>query len=162
MNIEEVLLPKRESLMRELKQLDSIISQIQDEYSKKLEQLQEQKRPFQEALRHVEALLKLEGWSMAANPDANATNNTGATSAIDAAFSLLEELHQPMHYKEIVEKLHERRIYIAGKDPAATLLSKMSRDTRFKRTKRGTYALSSWRIRTTKTKHRKTIKPENR
>jgi hypothetical protein len=66
----------------------------------------------------------------------------------DAVLNLLEERRQPMHYKEIAAKLQEGNTYIPGKNPAATLLSRMNRDSRFKRTKkRGTYTLSTWQVR---------------
>ncbi len=151
-DVKEALLGKRAQLTGELKELDAIISEVQREYSLRLEQLLAQKKPLEDALYHVEALLRFEGPSIKdglrvghgiATPAAIAR-----TSVTDAVSSLLEELHQPMHYKDIAAKLQERNTYIPGKKPAATLLSRMSRDNRFKRTKkRGTYALSTWRVR---------------
>ena len=164
-DVKAVLLVKRDNLIVELKQIDEAISQVQEEYSMNIERLQEQKKPPQEALQHVEALLKLEENTSSNRDDikrANAAIGTGAAYIIDATFNLLEELHQPMHYKDITSDLQERRIYIPGKDPSATLLSKMSRDSRFKRVKRGTYALSTWRIRASKSKSTKTRKPKKR
>lgn len=166
-DVKEALLLKRESLIRELQQIDAAVALVQEEYSRKLEQLQAQKRPSEEALQHVEALLRLEGYSMVSRQNtangSGATAATGTASALDAAFALLEGLHKPMHYKEIVRKLQEQDIYIPGKDPAATLLSKMNRDGRFKRTtSRGTYALSTWRVRAAKTKRTRARKAAKR
>lgn len=166
-DLSNLLLEKREILIQQLEQINIAILQIQEELSSKLTQLQARKKPAEEALQHIEALLKLEGWStnntpnISANTDPHITN--GALSATDAAYNLLEELHQPMHYKEMANKLQERYIYVPGKDPAATLLSKMTRDKRFKRTrKRGIYALSSWLVRTPKSKSRKLANKKKR
>ena len=151
-DVKEALLWKRAQLTRELKELDATISEVQREYSLRLEQLLVQKKPLEDALYHVEALLRFEGPSIKNIQDIGRDRATPAVAArasvIDAVLSLLEELHQPMHYKDIAAKLQERNTYIPGKKPAATLLSRMSRDNRFKRTKkRGMYALSTWRVR---------------
>lgn len=151
-DVKEALFLKRAELTRELKELDAIISRVQQEYSLRLEQLLVQKKPLEDALYHVEALLRFEGPSTKDSSNIGHVSTTPAvivrTSVTDAALSLLEELHQPMHYKHIAVKLQERSTYIPGKNPAATLLSRMSRDKRFKRTKkRGMYALSTWRVR---------------
>ena len=149
-DVKEALLWKRAQLAKELKELDATISNVQREYSLRLEQLLVQKKPLEDALYHVEALLQFE------DPSVRNIQNVGRDrakpvvaarhSVIDAVLDLLEERHQPMHYKDIAAKLQEINTYIPGKKPAATLLSRMNRDSRFKRTKkRGTYALSTWR-----------------
>ena len=60
--VKQTLLTKRESLAKELGELDSAISRIQQEYTKKLEELQGRKKPLEEALYHVDALLRFEGY----------------------------------------------------------------------------------------------------
>jgi hypothetical protein len=149
-NVKEALLWKRAQLTRELKELDANISEVQREYSLQLEQLLVQKKPLEDALYHVDALLRLEGPSIRDIQDIGRDRASPVVAArhsvIDAVLDLLEERHQPMHYKDIAAKLQEENTYIPGKKPAATLLSRMNRDSRFKRTKkRGTYALSTWR-----------------
>lgn len=151
LDVKEALLLKRKSLIREVMEIDADISQVQEEYHRKLDDLQGKKKQSEEALKHVDALLRLEGHATEISKDM--TNS--AKLAMDAAFSLLGELRQPMHYKDIAKKLQEQEIYIPGQDPAATLLSRMSRDPRFKRImKRGTYALSTWRVRAAKSKRK--------
>jgi hypothetical protein len=157
MDIQQALQIKRDSLTKELNELNSISSRIQEEYTRKLEELQSQKKPLEDALQHVEALLRFEGQyiingqvDVPASITVQASTNSTPT---DAAFDLLTELHQPLHYKELTAKLQERKVFIPGKDPAATLLSRINRDNRFKRAKkRGVYALSSWRMRDMKKK----------
>lgn len=166
-DIKQALMMRRESLDKEVQELDSVISRLQEEYTGKLETLQSKKKPLEEALRHVEALLQFEGLYLDGNPTSAMTNSAVSlntrSSATDAAFQLLTEIHQPLHYKDIALKLQERNIYIPGKDPAATLLSRINRDSRFKRAKkRGTYALASWRLRDTKKKRRKIQKARKR
>jgi hypothetical protein len=151
-DVKEALLRKRAQLTGELREVDAIVAKVQREYSLRLEQLLAQKKPLEDALYHVEALLQFEGQPTKQTPTTGRGIASPAaiarTSVTDAVTNLLTELHQPMHYKVIAAKLQQRNTYIPGKNPAATLLSRMSRDTRFKRTrKRGTYALSTWRVR---------------
>ena len=156
-DIKQALQIKRESLAKELSELNTVTSRIQEEYTRKLEELQSQKKPLEDALQHIEALLRFEGQyinngqvDVPASILVQASTNSTPT---DAAFDLFTELHQPLHYKELAAKLQEKNVFIPGKDPAATLLSRISRDNRFKRTKkRGVYALSSWRMRDVKKK----------
>ena len=147
--MKEALLSKRADLTGELKDLDAMASRLREEYSRHLERLQAEKKPLEDALHHVDALLRFEdhhagiGSSIAGG---SATPAYAASASItDAAVDLLEELHRPMHYREIAARIQESNAYIPGKDPAATLLSRMNRDSRFELTgKRGTYALSTW------------------
>ena len=47
-----------------------------------------------------------------------------------------------IHYRDLAKIIQAKNIVIPGKDAAATLLTRISRDRRFKRTKkRGIYAL---------------------
>lgn len=162
-DIKDTLLLKRGSLITELKELDSSISQIQEEYSAKIEQLQMKKKMLGEALHHIEALLRFEGHNVndsqcVDNETSNGDIGNG-TFVTDAAFGLLEKIHQPLHYKDIAAKLLGRSVHIPGKNPEATLLSRINRDNRFKRAaKRGVYALSTWRIHKVKPKRAKSRK----
>lgn len=156
-DVKEALLSKRADLTGELKELDAVIAGVHEEYSLRLEQIQAQKKPLEDALHHIEALLRFEGYyfnnRLSAGDQGTTPDVIVRASITDAAFNLLEEFHHPMHYKDIAAKLQERNTYIPGKDPAATLLSRMSRDNRFKRPgKRGIYALSTWRVRSMKSK----------
>lgn len=156
----EALMLKKELIMTELKKIDLAIADLQEEFSRKIEVLQSKRKPSEEALHHIEALLKLEGFVLNSTQNKVGKKNvdyiTGTAKITDAAYDLLSEVRKPLHYKEIFNKLQERGLYIPGKNPAATLLSRMSRDNRFKRTiKRGTYALSTWRIRSAKSKRKR-------
>ena len=165
--VKDTLLLRRESFIAALKQLDTSISRVQEEYSAKLDQLQVKKKQLGEALRHIEALLRFEGHYVNDSQCLDNKSSEGGiavgTSLTDAAFLLLKEVHQPLHYKEIAAKLLDRSVFIPGKNPEATLLSRISRDSRFKRAKkRGVYALSTWRIRRAKPKHIKSRKSKKK
>lgn len=156
-SLKEALLSKRADLTEELKELDAALARVQEEYSLQVEQLQAQKKPLEDALHHLEALLRFEGYCIENSHNARDSSSSpgfvARASITDAAFNLLAELHQPMHYRDIATKLQETNNYIPGKDPAATLLSRMSRDNRFKRIgKRGVYGLLTWRARAAKHK----------
>jgi len=152
-DVKQALMARRESLTKELASMAETISQTQAEYAANLEILQGKTRAMEEALQHVTALLRFEGYVPETNQsdDLREASDAEPVSLTDAAYELLAGLREPLHYKEITVKLQEKDIYVPGKDAAATLLSRISRDGRFKRTKgRGVYALSTWRIRETK------------
>lgn len=152
-DVKQALVARRESLTKDIESLAQTISQTQAEYVASLETLQNKKRAMEEALQHVVALLRFEGCIPESHQSNNLdkTNDAEPVSLTDATYELLAGLHEPLHYKEITLKLQEKDIHVPGKDASATLLSRISRDGRFKRTKRrGVYALSTWRIRETK------------
>lgn len=153
-DLREALLDKLVDLTGEMKGLDADISALQKDYYSRLEQLQAQKRPLEDALHHVQALLRFEGRYAKSVPnivEGAALARVAGASVTDVAFDLLNELRQPMHYKDIAAKLQETNTYVPGKDPAATLLTRITRDNRFKRTrKRGVYILSTWRASSSK------------
>jgi hypothetical protein len=148
-----------ESLINKLKEMDTNISNLEQEHSQKLEQLRIKKKVLEEAIQHIRALLHFEGYQVdhyKENGDSSEVFTLETLSIADSAFALLEELHKPLHYKEITSMIQERNINIPGKNPAATLLSRINRDKRFRRSKnRGVYILSTWRIRRKKSKSTK-------
>ena len=66
----------------------------------------------------------------------------------DAVVSLLNEVGEPLHYRDIHRELKARGrlefLYVGGADPASTLLSRFFKDPRLYRPQRGTYALVEW------------------
>lgn len=149
-DMKTVLTAKQTNLISRLKVLDADIRRVREEYTQRLEDLQAEKRPLEDALHHVTALLRFEDQHGGGRTgdDAVSVSPPARGSITDAAFSLLEERERPMHFKDIAAGLQQRNMYIRGKNPAATLLSRMCRDSRFQRTgKRGVYGLSAWRVR---------------
>ena len=147
----EALQRKYGCLKADIERVDGAIAELRLDYSKKLEALHSEKRNYEEACQHLVALLKLEGHSVTDEELIN-DNSSSETSVTDDAFDLLDGIHVPLHYRDISERLREQGTDISGVDPAATLLSRISRDERFKRVKRGTYGLKGWRLNTARKK----------
>jgi hypothetical protein len=159
-SVVQTLFAKRDDLIQKLQEIENDTIKINEEHSSKLNELQLRRKPLEEALFHIEALLKLEGHRVDRNTTSKLVDTATVvipnTSITDAAFALLQRIHQPTHYKEITKKLQNDNVHIPGKNPSATLLSRISRDKRFKRAKkRGVYALSIWRIRRNSAKPKK-------
>lgn len=126
------LLSWRDQVRKELAELRERQSRLGEEVSKKDGQL-----------RSILALLESEGYaegrSIASGLDPNG-------SIADCAYSVLRESGQPTYYKDLAARIMEMGISIPGKDAAANLLSHIGRDDRFQRVKRGTYALTEWKV----------------
>ncbi|MDD5093738.1 MAG: HTH domain-containing protein [Dehalococcoidia bacterium] len=153
-DLKSALLTKRQGLRGEINRIDAEASRLQDEYSKKLGQLQSLRKQLEEAIQHVDALLKIEGGIYEPVALTGVKADEPAIAPADIAFGILEEQGKPMHYRDIAAEVKKRGTDLLGKDPAATLLTKLSRDDRFKRISRGTYALSAWKVRKARSKTR--------
>jgi len=154
-DLKSALLTKRDGLRGEINRIDADVLKLQEEYSGRLDQLQAQRKQVEDAIQHVDALLRLEGGIYEPVTLAGGSVDESAIAPSDVAFSILEEHEKAMHYRDIAAEVKKRGINLVGKDPAATLLTKLSRDNRFKRVKRGTYALSAWKVRKAKSGRRK-------
>ena len=62
--------------------------------------------------------------------------------SIDATLEVLRQHGRPLHYRQIYDKVTEMGISVIGKDPAAVLLARFSRDPRVQRVGSGTYRLA--------------------
>ena len=143
----KALLAKRDELVGTLREIDGEILQIQTEMAQRLEGARDKRAPIERALTHLEALLRIEGWteSDSKNVKQSTIISSDGKRAADAAHSLLTTMGSPLHYRDLAGQIVESGIYIGGKDPAATLLSKISRDNRFQRAaERGVYGLAIW------------------
>ena len=149
----EALVAKRGKLVHALDALDAEIAEAQQELSRRLGEARDRREPLEEALSHLDALLRIEGW---VPPDQKSTPTSysgNSVAPIQAAYDLLSKLGKPLHYRELAQKLTDNGVHVTGKDPAATLLSQMSRDARFRRApERGVYGLVSWKMRRKATK----------
>ena len=148
-DMSRILVDKRTALMETIKALEARVCEVDEEFRAKIDDLQARKKHVEEALFHVEALLRIDGrevspdtaWSGKRSQDVEIQD----LSVIEAAFVILQRGREPLHYREITRMVQERGIYVPGKNPAATLLSRMTRDKRFKRgSGRGFYALMEW------------------
>lgn len=101
---------------------------------------------------HTTELLKLAGGEISdeplSAPVANAsiqlrpaTPVAEGTRLAAAAYDVLLNVEQPMHYRELTRAMQDRGIAIGGRDPSNNVIAAMSRDARFYRPRRGTYFL---------------------
>ena len=60
-------------------------------------------------------------------------------SFMDVAWEILQTWGS-LHYEALLARVTERGVEVPGRNPAANLVAHMSRDKRFKRVGRGTYA----------------------
>lgn len=77
--------------------------------------------------------------------------NSMRQSSADLVVNLLKNVGKPLHYRDIYEELKTNEFFRAAGpgslgdvDPAATLLSRIFKDPRLYRPRRGTYALVEW------------------
>jgi hypothetical protein len=102
------------------------ITRVEEEIAARTQQL----RQLQLKLESVLELMKLEG---AAPPQAH-------RHFIEVAHDRLLE-SGPCHYADLARELRVQRVLIPGTKPEANLLAHMSRDERFVKVGRGTYAV---------------------
>ncbi len=101
----------------------------------------------QEQSHHILELLASEGYE----PSNEELIDAGEVRITDLAeISLKDQQSQEsMHYKDLAEHLQSQGHFIPGKEPAANLLSQISRDPRFVRVSPGTYGLAEWGLKPT-------------
>ena len=112
----------------------------------------EQKR---EQAQHIMKLLATEGVEI---DDPELASLTMAISDIVNKYLSSQGNKSPVHYNNITQALMSKGILIPGKNPAANLLSHISRDQRFVRTSPGTYGLKEWGISEMKTPSKRKTK----
>ena len=142
--VELYLLRKRASIAAHLNDLDELLATLATEYATRRREILNERRSTLEALGHVEGLMRMERIA-APSFETPPSNLVDKGSSLECAIQLLKGKGHEMHYRQIAETLQSLGHEIPGRDPAATLLTRMSRDPRFRRgTGRGSYALSEW------------------
>ena len=163
--LKKMLLGRRREHIGALEEIDSEIAELQRKLSEKIDDARRRRQPIEEALSHLDALLQIEGWAEAQEDGLHHSGFLGSNgkAPIEAAYDLLTTLGKPLHYRELALRISESGVHLGGKDPAATLLSRMSRDDRFRRgPERGLYGLASWRMRKSSSRKRSSKRPKSR
>ncbi len=127
-----------------LRQRRSELDQEQAPIEEQLLELKRRSAEIGEQIAHIDALL---GNSSAGEPE-NSEPPTAAprNPTADAVVNLLQEVGEPLHYKEIERGLRARGVVeVEGKNPANILLARFFNDPRLYRPARGTYALRNGR-----------------
>lgn len=112
--------------------------------NERIAELSQQRRNTEIRINLLETVLADEEAAAPGRPSPRtlATEKDTATLAdVDDVIVLMGERGEPMHYRAISEELTNRGYRIEGKDPAAALLSRFSKDRRVRLTAPGTYAL---------------------
>ena len=124
------LLSRRNEVLRDLEHVTQEVARLSEQVA------------VREAhLRNLEELIRMEG-IVPASQQSNTTNGRPGARFLDAADALLRASRRPLHYQEIAKRLQADGVFIPGKNPAANLLTRMTRDVRFKKTARGTYTIT--------------------
>ena len=126
MDYVKALVAKRASVWSELEELRARFRTLGDEISLKEAQL-----------RNLDDLLAVESHDATADVPAAPAGRT----FVEVAYEIISAADGGIHYQELLRELVERGVLVPGKDPAANLITHLSRDVRFVRTGRGTYGL---------------------
>jgi hypothetical protein len=113
-------------------QLENVVGQ--------LEPLVRQRRELQEQARALDTVMARYGrhdGSDGARSEEGPISRKG--SFLDVAWEILQAWGS-LHYEALLARVTERGVEVPGRNPAANLVAHMSRDKRFKRVGRGTYA----------------------
>jgi hypothetical protein len=119
---------------------------IRAEMGERLRALAEERTTLEARLRHLQALLTLEGQpqhTSAPLPTVVAASSAERSLA-DDVYGFLSEAARDYHYLDLTTALMARGVEIPGKDPAKNLVAHIHSDPRFVRPKRGVYALAEW------------------
>ena len=82
---------------------------------------------------------------VARSPRARSPRPIDGTTDADRVVALLRDRGQPIHYRDIYDRLVQDGVQVGGKDPAGTLLARYFDDPRLYRPARGTYGLAEWK-----------------
>jgi hypothetical protein len=135
MSFVEELVSKHRSLTAEM-----------DRDSRKAQELMAGVARKKRAVDAIEELIRLEGADLPkpAGIVEFPVAKTAGTPLSETAYEILTARGEAMHYIPLAQEVQLRGIAIGGKNPANTLLAHLSRDSRFFRPGRGTYALREW------------------
>jgi len=128
--------------------LNTFLSQEQKSLIAERQRLQEQISTSEKELKNVtERLVHVEGLLTpihASEDDSSEAPSPDYRDIRDIAVDVLKSQRgEPMHYASLAREIQARGGIIPGVDAANTLLSRLVRDERFVRPKRGHYALKS-------------------
>jgi len=128
----------KQILVREIEGLQAQLAPIETELKIKHEKLAAIDRLLKLEKHPVEAI------SIPQNSSDAVTKNKKRVA--DTAYNVLKDAGVPMYYKDLCSAIMQAGFEIRGQDPATNLIAHISIDPRFKRVKRGTYALKGWKM----------------
>ncbi|MBC8275213.1 MAG: hypothetical protein H8E40_09635 [Chloroflexi bacterium] len=135
---QEKLQEWKQILVREIEGLQAQLAPIETELKVKYEKLAAIDRLLNLEMHPIETI------STPTNSSTAVTKNRKKIA--DIAYDLLKDAGIPMYYKDLCAAITQAGFEIRGQDPATNLIAHISIDPRFKRVKRGTYALKGWKM----------------
>jgi hypothetical protein len=130
----DILSQKRRDVLREIEDLRGQVAELAARISTRENQL-----------RNLDDLLAIEAPSSGSDEKDVAATVVATGHFLDRAHAALAAAGQPLHYRVLTQRVVDAGGYVPGKDPAANLLTQMTRDPRFARANgRGVYALADW------------------
>lgn len=136
---------------QEVERLTQEEDMMRKKRDEELRSIAERQEKIKMRIRHIHALLALEGHSqpesnlLAPAPDATTPVLTSLSPSLaDHAYQLLAEAGQPLHYKKLAHELMSRGVLIPGREPANNLVARICADPRLLRPQRGFYGLREW------------------
>lgn len=130
----DVLTAKRSEVVRELEDLRRQSSEIAARVATREAQL-----------RNLDELLAMESAARQTSVDLEPAASGPTRHFLDKVYEVIDAAGQPIHYRALAQRLADDGIYVPGQDPAANLLTQMTRDGRFARAGgRGLYGLAEW------------------
>jgi hypothetical protein len=134
------------SVSGQLTEIRTEEEEIRTRMGEQLRAVAEKRIALEARLRHLQALLALEGKLQHSEAMAmfSSPGVVGARPLADEAYEFLSESAHEWHYQDLATALANRGVNIPGRDPAKNLVAHIHRDPRFVRPKRGTYGLIEW------------------
>ena len=127
-----------DALLQKLNDLKAAINKDRQHIKVLLEQVQAK----EEQANYIVKLLEAEDVSLSGK----VAEGILPKSISDMAYEKLSQnaAKEPVHYRQLADLIIADGKLIPGQDPAANLVSHLSRDSRFIRVGRGTYGLAEW------------------
>ena len=131
------------------KELDRLEAALQA-LDTRLAEISAERAQLAPQIEHLRALLgkaplQTPARPIARTPRARSPRPVDGTTDADRVVALLRDRGQPIHYRDIYDRLVQDGVQVGGKDPAGTLLARYFDDPRLYRPARGTYGLAEWR-----------------
>jgi hypothetical protein len=126
------------------------VQQESDEVAAELQKILADMEPLLQERRRLEQRAKALETVISTYQAGQGGNAAGALTAarahgrhfLDDAYDILDK-EGALYYERLLTRLQETGVTIPGRNPGANLIAHMSRDARFKRTGRGTYAVNT-------------------
>jgi HB1, ASXL, restriction endonuclease HTH domain len=134
-------------------QIEAVSGEIA-EHEAKANSLRARLAALQEGMAKIESLISADftGSSNSKNGDQTVSAEGGTSlesgpppTLVAQIESVMRDAAEPLHYRELLDRLQSQGVEIGGKDPAATLLSVLASkryESRFARSDRGVYAVT--------------------